>query len=308
MARCWLTLLLLGTSAAADDSRLASVQVGGCSGTLIAVIGKRGYGISAAHCAKAGQPVSVTNSKGKRVEGEWIVVDSASDLSLFTCPASVVEDVAPLGTAKSDGELHGFGWPGGKGPSRIKLSEDGEEKPSNLLVIRSRFKVKSGRFRNGSSGGGIFRGDRLVGVQTHGDDDKLVLAATLTQLLSFAEAQGRTFSVNLTNPSEQKSGPLTGPLSSDRDRTGAIADIREFLLALSKEPGPPGSPGPPGTTGTPGTTGPAGKDGRDGTDADPTELEQLKQRIRVLEQRVVALEEWRRNFKATIRVRVIPKE
>jgi len=288
MAKCWLILLLLASTAAGEDSRLASVRVGGCSGTIVAVIGGRGYGISAGHCATTGKAVSVINSKGVRVEGEWVAVDSAADLALFTCPASVVLDVAPLGGGSS-GQLHGYGWPGGKGPSRLDLTADGTEKPSNLLVVRSRYPVKSGRFRNGSSGGGIFRGNRLVGVQTHGDDDELVLAVTQAQLLSFSEAQGRTFSVNLTNPSDQKSGPLTGPLFSDRDRTKAIAEIRSVLLSLSKTPGPPGPPG------------------KDGKDADP-DVEQLKQRIRELEQRVVALEEWRRNFRATIRVRVTPKE
>lgn len=289
-------LLLAGTPVMGEDSRLASVHVGGCSGTIIALIGERGYGISAGHCATAGESVSVVNAKGKRVQGEWLAVDEAADLSLFTCPASVVLDVAPLSVSGSTGELHGYGWPGGKGPTKIVLSEGGIEKPSNLLVVRSRYPVKSGKFRNGSSGGGVFRGNSLIGVQTHGDDDKLVLAATQQQILAFSEAQGRTFSVNLTNPSDQKSGPLTGALSSDRDRTKAIAEIRSMLLSLSQKPGPPGPPGP------------AGKDGRDGTDADPDGVEQLKQRIRELEERVVALEEWRRNFKATIRVRVIPKE
>lgn len=282
-------LLLAGTPVMGEDSRLASVHVGGCSGTIIALVGERGYGISAGHCATAGESVSVVNAKGKRVQGEWLAVDEAADLSLFTCPASVVLDVAPLSVSGSTGELHGYGWPGGKGPTKIVLSEGGTEKPSNLLVVRSRYPVKSGKFRNGSSGGGVFRGNSLIGVQTHGDDDKLVLAATQQQILAFSEAQGRTFSVNLTNPSDQKSGPLTGPLFSDRDRTKAIAEIRSVLLSLSKTPGPPGPPG------------------KDGKDADP-DVEQLKQRIRELEQRVVALEEWRRNFRATIRVRVTPKE
>jgi len=142
----------------------------------------------------------------------------------------------------------------------------------------------------------VFVGDCLVGVQTHGKDDKEVYATSLADIRAFSFASKARCGVNLIPGSSD----LSSPLESDSDRTAAIAEIRRLLKGLQAKPGPPGPQGAPGPAGAKGISG---KDGPDYGDR----IEQLERRVQTLERRVVELESWRTNFRATFRLRVTPR-
>ena len=139
----------------------------------------------------------------------------------------------------------------------------------------------------------MFVGESLVGVQTHGKDDKEVYATSLADIRAFSFASKARCGVNLIPGSSD----LSSPLESDSDRTAAIAEIRRLLKGLQAKPGPPGPQGAPG---------PPGIDGKDGPDYGDR-IEQLERRVQTLERRVVELETWRANFRATFRLRVTPR-
>jgi hypothetical protein len=186
-----------------------------------------------------------------------------------------------------------WGYPGGKGPTEATLVSTGSREFSNIAIPKATYDVLKGRFRNGSSGGGVFVGDSLVGVQTHGKDDKEVYATSLADIRAFSFASKARCGVDLIPGSSD----LSSPLKSDSDRTAAIAEIRRLLKGLQAKPGPPGPQGAPGPAGT------NGIDGKDGTDYDV-----LKRRVQTLERRVIELETWRTNFRATFRLRVTPRK
>ena len=138
----------------------------------------------------------------------------------------------------------------------------------------------------------MFAGGKLVGVQTHGKDDKEVIATGHDDLYGFLAIQEKALNIDLVDDRP----PLTGPLGSDKERTLAIEELRRLLLDSKGKPGPAG---PPGQDGPPGSAG---------KDADPELIKALTARISELERRVQELEQWRKNFKATIREKITPRK
>jgi hypothetical protein len=151
-------------------------------------------------------------------------------------------------------------------------------------------------FRNGNSGGGVFVGDYLVSVMTHGVDDEWVYGCRHEELLAFlGDAEKATKAVLALPPKVAK--PLAlGTGWGDDDRTREIKLLQKRIAALeqllskqSPVPGPPGAPGPAGPRGAPGPVG-------------------LSSTDTVLKDRLLSLEEWRENFKAIIRVKIAPQK
>lgn len=278
-------LILVSPLTAADPGWVrASVTIDGCSGTIITA---DGYGISAGHCASQGKRVEWTGYDNK-TEGKarWVHVDKTRDLSLFKIDGKPLHFVTVPQRVPA-GPITGCGWPEGKGPTRLALRYSNRERFSNLAGDRWVFGVNVGRFRNGNSGGGIFIGDHLVSVMTHGVDDEWVYGCRHDELIAFLkEARPRLV---LSRPVAAKPVALVDGWG-DIDRTREIkllkqrvAELEELVATISKRSPVPGPPGPRGDP------GPVGK-----TD--------------VLMDRLLSLEDWRENFRAIIRVKIAPKQ
>jgi hypothetical protein len=144
----------------------------------------------------------------------------------------------------------------------------------------------------------VFAGGSLISVMSHGRDDEMAYGASHADLLAFlAKAQ----------PDAEEPLIQQARHWGDKDRTKQILSIWEAIKALR-----------PAATGPAGPQGPAGPPGATGTEADPVVIQKMQKQIddqrkliaeqQELLKRIRALEEWRANFKARIRVRVSPKE
>jgi len=270
--------LSLCSAAPRVSSPPGAVQVGGCSGTLIYRDLMLTVGVSAAHCAGGpGSPVQVVLPDGRRLAGRWGKRDLGTDLVLFSIPRS--DPPLPLARVPAkapSGEFTAFGRYGTKvlkpmGPELITDNGTGRK------ISRSGYEVTSGKYRNGDSGSGVYVGGKLlVGVATHGDDDEELYAATHGQLVTF-----------LTTHKVMGPGP-EGSDWGDKDRTREIIAIKrrldeleQAIKSISLKEGPAGPPGPAG---------------QPGTAADTSGLAT----------RLESLEQWRKDFRTTIRIRLRP--
>ena len=265
----------------------ASIQVDGCSGTVITA---DGYGIGAGHCAKVKKKFKWTGCDGETTgEGRWLHIDKARDLALFKIEEPIHH--VPVPRQLPVGPISGCGWPGGKGPERLQLRYSSRNSFVNLTGDRWVFGVEAGKFRDGNSGGGIFIGDHLVSVMTHGIDDEWVYGCRHAELVAYLVGVEKTTKTVLLPPSKVARPLALGPGWGDVDRTREIkalqkrlTDLETLLTKLSKQSPVPGPPGPRGESGPAGSTDPG------------------------LNDRLLSLEDWRENFKAVIRVKIAPKE
>ena len=280
-------VLVLTSVAQAQVPKAASIHIGGCSGTVIRRTGDQAWGVSAAHCAsEVGTKVSFTTPAGKSGTATWRAINKDLDLALFSCQHSDVDGYAAVPPVFPQGSVTGWGYPRKYGLSRTRLRPKGLKTFSNISIEKWSLDVLEGRFRDGNSGGGVFIGGKLVAVQTHGEDDEEIVATGHDDLYAFLYAQEKKLKVDLV----EDRPPLTGPLKSDKDRTAAIEELRRLLLDSKGKPGPAGPPGS------------AGKD------SNPELTKALTTRISELEKRVSELEKWRKNFKATLRVKITPRK
>ena len=269
----------------------ASVHVDGCSGTAID-FGGSSWVVSAQHCFELGQEVTVvTGDRLKSSTGVVVALDMRVDLALVKVDPKQLTHRAIVPGELPGGEWSGIGYPRGKGPTSWHGEFLGAKKISNLPRPRWAFKRKGGKFDNGSSGSGVFRGGCLVGVATHmNDDDDVIYSCTLTDLQIFLARAGR----ELPGLRVAKEGPASdtaaaasagpGPASwGDADRTREILELKKRIEELKGTAGPPGPAGPPGRG------------------IDPAKLEEILSRLE-------SLEEWTRSFRATVRIKVHPKE
>ena len=70
------------------------------------------------------------------------------------------------------------------------------------------------------------------------------------------------------------------------------------MAQLRTKQATPGPVGPMGPSGAVGPTGPSGRDGRDGKDITDS----------AFEARVSSIEKWIRQFRAVVRIKLVPKE
>ena len=270
--------LILCSAVPSKSLPRGAVDVGGCSGTLVHRDLSSTFGVSAAHCAGAiGDVVYIVLQDGRRVRGSWVALDKEADLALFKIPSSgqslaVVSEKAPV-----DGVVTAYGRHGHKHLKAMGAQEITDSSNKRLLMRRG-YKVVGGKYRDGDSGSGVYAGGVLVGVASHGKDDKELFAASHTQLVSFLK-EYKAF------------GPrVEGADWGDEDRTREILELKRKLKELeSIKP----------VTGPPGPAGPAGRDGRDGEPGTAVDVSGLLSRLE-------SLEEWRSNFRTTIRIRLRP--
>ena len=282
-----------GSHSVSDDVIAASCQVNGCSGTAIEWNGAV-YIVTANHCFGVGEAVTfTTGDKTQGGTGQVIATDKELDLALVQVSRADVTSVVTVPAELPAGEWAGVGYPKGKGPSEWRGRFLGAERITNLPRPRWAYKITSGKFKNGNSGSGVFRGGCLVAVATHmNDDDRVIYAAPLHDLRGFLARAGRDRPKQLRLAKDGTARQTQQPVGDDprswgdKDRTREILEIKARLKQLtagSGDPGPPGPSGPPG----PGM--------------DPATLGQILKRLE-------SLEDWAQNFRATVRVRVHPKE
>ena len=286
----------------------ASVRVAGCSGTFVRV-GDTTFGLSVAHCgAEVGNTVEVHDRHGTKYAAKWVRVDKHLDMALFvvTDPSPkvtklsaalgrVASSVPPAGTG-----VRAYGYRAGRTLRPKTFSYLGTTTPSNLKVLRAHYSVTEGKFGNGDSGGGVFnKAGELLGVISHGSDkDTEAYASTPSQLAAFLKGYNRpdrlgsddkmAEAIERLEKTIEKMQSRIDMLESREHARGkddaTLPGVQEYFeLNKDKLVGP---------------AGPAGKDGTDGADANTTDINR----------RLSDLEEWTANFKARVRLRLVPKE
>lgn len=269
---------------AMDGVQAASVTVDGCSGTVIARGKVWAYGISAAHCVDEDGPVAIRFMNGTRCKGTWESVDLGVDLALFRFSAKHLVAVIDLNPRRVSDGIRAYGLNGLK---KLKYSETGliHDKSSRTKYLRAEYKVESGKFDNGDSGGGVFVNGKMCGVITHGKDEKLY-AATHGQILTFlAEQKALKYKITTEDSEEWGDEERTKEIVALKKQLKALADQVKSLEMKAGLPGKDGVDGRPGPRGEPGTS----------------------PNLNPLEQRLSTVEGWIRNFKAVVRVRLVPK-
>ena len=288
-----------------------SVRVAGCSGTLVS-LGDKTVGLTVAHCgAEVGKSVDVYDRHGKKHAARWVRVDKQYDLAMF-----VVTDVLPkvtkmtVATGRIASSLprggvgvRAYGFRAGKTLRPKVFSYIGTTTPSNLKVLRAHYSVKEGKFGNGDSGGGVFnKAGELVGVISHGsDEDTEAYAATPRQLAAFVEGYARPDRLGSDDKMAEAIERLEKTIEKmqsridmlethvrTRDKDDAtLPGVQEYFeLNKDKFVGP---------------AGPAGKDGANGTDGADASTTDITRRLS-------DLEDWTTNFKARVRLRLVPRE
>lgn len=204
------TVLLLAAAALSEatavaqttspDRVLASVRVGqhgGCSATIIKTAGKHAWGLSAAHCAtRVGDEFTFGNPDGSTGKARWVAIDRSNDLALFItwsedvlAAAKIAKRAVPNYTTTIDA----VGYPRTQGPKYKTVSYKGQSTINNNMS-RTVYNVSQGPFAGGDSGGGVFYdGEWLIGVMTHGHDNRTIYAATHEQMITFLEANRAKF-------------------------------------------------------------------------------------------------------------------
>lgn len=205
------TTVLLLTAAALSESTavaqttspdrvLASVRVGqngGCSATIIKTAGQHAWGLSAAHCAsRVGEEFMFGNPDGSTGQARWVAIDRANDPALFITWSEDVlaaAKIAKRAVPDYRGAIDAVGYPRTQGPKYKTVSYQGQS-TINRNMTRTVYGVSQGPFAGGDSGGGVFYdGDWLIGVMTHGHDNRVIYAATHAQIVSFLEANRAKF-------------------------------------------------------------------------------------------------------------------
>ena len=314
-------LVALASAAAGDnqvDRVRAVVQIdSGGSGVIVRVGKKKAFGISCGHVAgRPGQTVGFRNHDGSRGVLRWEARDKKNELSIFSTSPGSVRGVVPVVTGAVSGPFTAAGYTGAKGKlCRKWLSPiDRPRRISNVAVERSQFVYDRGDgFGRGDSGGAVFAGSRVFGIISHGDDDDTeVYSSTAKQLRAFVSDNKKILS-DAPEPTAEESLESQARWWGDKDRTKQIIRLWEEVRKAGKDgpagpPGPAGKAGSAGSAGPPGPAGPAGAPGPAGAGVDQSELAELKNRLLTLENRINELEEWRSNFKATIRVTISPRK
>ena len=278
-----------------SSSQKSATVTFGCSGVIIAVDGKHAYGLSAAHCCRVGKTFEFETADGGGGIARWVAEDSDLDLSLFKCWSKDVSKSVPVyrevgGDLAKNVRAIGYGvW------GRKLLDYVGPETINDGLD-RSLFTVEGGTFKNGDSGAGVMAFGGVVGIISHGEDNKHTYTSRHSQIVTFLDrhkemsgklfrkrgenldappAPGQTIRSPVETGGHNHEGDSWRSLKTDRDRTVAIAKLQEEIAKLRKQIGA-SSPDVAAAVrkhvesikselrGLPGKDGKKGEDGKDG--------------------------------------------
>jgi hypothetical protein len=273
--KCFLVVLAISSAAAAaePDFVLASVNLNGCSGTIIARGKLKAYGLSCEHCCRVGKEFDFTCSDGTtKGVGRWLAEDDDLDLAIFVCWSKDTIGAVKLYRTLPVGRVVACGFPGGKGPAKKTLVPVSNTVISNLPGRRYRFDVKAGHFAGGDSGGGVFIGDGLISVMSHGEDDDEAFGSQHSDLVAVCERWQKKATEPLIakgDPPAEGDRTAQSKMWGDKDRTAQILAIWK-AIEKAKQAGPAGKAGPAGDRGIP---GPAGQP------VDPAVVAELRKQI-----------------------------
>jgi hypothetical protein len=180
---------------------LASVHVGGCSGTVVSKGETGAVVVSAFHCVghRVGQTYKLHHPDGTEVNALLVDVDSSHDLAKFKIPAEGVLGIAqvPEAMPASDeiGSYEVVGYPNGEGPKYFHLSQPRDNNLSSIPGLwRWTFNVEGGNIYGGNSGCGVFVNGKLCGVLSHRDETnngKTLYCCPHEHLVSFCKKRFR---------------------------------------------------------------------------------------------------------------------
>lgn len=165
---------------------LGSVRVanGGsrCSATIIAIGDRYAVGVSAKHCfvGRIGGKFTINNPTGSSTEATLAAIDDKHDLALFYVPADGVVGRSCLHAPDEvgGGDVTAVGYTAGQGPKFKEATWIGQ------LGKNWTFRVDSGPFEGGDSGGGVFLNGTLVAV-IWGKQDRTMVTARHDQVYEF---------------------------------------------------------------------------------------------------------------------------
>lgn len=172
---------------------LASVRVGGCSGTVVYVDSAKrpcAYIVSANHCCgRVGSQIGIEFVNEREANARVIALDAGSDLALLKTWADDVVAVCPVAKTfpPANATWTACGYPGGRGP-KYKLLGKPAGATINGRMERNEYRLRKGPFFGGDSGGSVAANDELVGVISHGHDNDTIYASQHVQLVKFLRA------------------------------------------------------------------------------------------------------------------------
>lgn len=207
--------LLIASTAAADEIDDAVIDIGGCSGVIIASDTELAYGVSAAHCVGSVDGTSqFTTRSGKAGGLRWKAVDNGRDLALFVVFAKDIDGFCQVITPIPEGgDWIGLGYPGKAHGAAARKTlafnaqiDSIESTGGRRVTDRNVFRIPRGLFGGGDSGGGVFVASErhgvtgLVGVMSHtGDGDQTMYASTNRTLVAFLAEHDSIMSAQCRN-------------------------------------------------------------------------------------------------------------
>jgi hypothetical protein len=162
----------LPAHAATPDHVLASVKIGGCSGTVFTRGPVWSAIVSCRHCY-AGQPIGghywVYLPDGSQNSCTLVASDPINDLTLFRIPTDATLGCAslPERMPAEVGEYCSVGYPQGQGPFYHVIVPHRTVHSIGGVSERWGFACTDGISVGGQSGSGVFADGRFVGVQSH---------------------------------------------------------------------------------------------------------------------------------------------
>lgn len=141
-----------------------------CSGTVISQGEQYAAAVSAAHCfqGKIGGIFDAFNPDGSSMEAQLLDIDRDADVALFRVPADKILGrswVPPEGKIPTVGSYSAIGYTHTRGPiyKSCDIIDSGKWR-SQKGSPRARYRVKTGTFGGGDSGGGVFKNGALIGI------------------------------------------------------------------------------------------------------------------------------------------------
>lgn len=158
------------------------------SGVIIHRGQSMAYGLTAAHVTNDQPIINVQFCNGSETTARIVEWDYANDLALFAVPTQATLASVPVASKEPKGPITACGYPRGQGPNYKRLRYHGVKTITDEQCNqyeRFQFSVHTGTAFSGDSGGGVFKGGKLIGIITHQNRQGDLLAATCSQVNAF---------------------------------------------------------------------------------------------------------------------------